>query len=533
MNNGDLQRLFELLVAGDITSEDHAILQQKLKEDAYARAAFRERMDLEAGLRTWASESAPPLTPAEQATNETTLPARRISSMWRYLPAVVVAASILIMARLQPWNHFVAPAKRVAKDGIVNPTVASHLVGSIRQQADCEWVVRPVSTSGRIAIGKMELSNGVVELRFDSGTDVILEGPCTFDITSIDSARLHAGNVCVNVGELSNGFTLQTPEAQIIDEGTEYAVSLDDDSTDVHVFDGSVIWIPTTADAQSPTDSFEDRVEAGEAMSYPHSDPTKPKRIPLGKRQFVRRLEEQLREQSEGSLVVYDGFENLAQRVRRGRSGFGWSDGWQPSGRGRGKIGEIVDCSEEVVFGFDRSQRRLMLLERGLDIRRNFAQPLSLVTGESIYVSALISRQPISSEPDGSSLQISLEPDLPGRGRRLHQIISFGVATDGFPFIGSGNTVTKTATKVAVGETVFCVLKLAVTDEETNPALRIYRSGEVIDDIEPSAWTVTGQAGSTNYQPASLRITTGDNASCQIDELKIATSWQAARLEDG
>lgn len=540
MKDEDLQRMLESLVTGDITHDDLATLQQTLKNDANARAVFRERMDLEASLRAWAAEPAPTLTDSVgQAASlssrlkacPTSISDPKRNSVSRYFPVLAVAA-LLLIAGLQVWNHFAnanpqqlageRPAERIA-----NPITATLLVGGIREKEGCQWSVRPVSTAGRFAVGKLELDKGVAELSFDSGTDVTLEGPCKIDVTSIDTARLVAGNVCVHVSELSGGFTLETPESQIIDEGTEYAVSLNEKSTEVHVFDGSVIWIPTSIKADVNDQAIEDRIEAGEAKSYLRSDPTKPKRIPFGQRQFVRELEDRVQEQADGNLLAYDGFENLAGRVRRGRSGFGWSDGWQPSGRGRGKIGEIIDCGADVVFGLDRSQRRLMSLEQGTDIRRSFDQPLDLVNGGNIYIAVLIEQQPSSIEGDGSSLQISLEPDLPGRGRRLHQIVSFGVGTDGFPFIGSGGAVTKTATKTVADETVLCVLKLAATRAETSPSLRFYRSGEVIDASEPSAWTVTGRSGSTTYSPAALRIIAGENASWSIDELKIGTTWDS------
>lgn len=530
MKDEELQRLFDSLIAGDITAEDHATLQQTLKDAPGARAAFRERMDLEAGLRTWASEPTTSLAggsrePAGHAAQ------RSVAMRW-YYPVLAIAAGLLLIVGVQVWSPFAdATPKQLAEDGgsarMVNPSDATRLVGIIREQEGCQWSVRPVSTAGRFAVGKLELAKGIAELSFDSGTDVTLAGPCEIDIASIDVARLLAGNVCVNVSELSGGFTLETPESQIIDEGTEYAVSLGEESTEVHVFDGSVIWIPTTTETKVDDQAFEDRIEAGEAKSYLRSDPTKPKRVPFGQRQFVRRIDDRMQEQASGSLLAYDGFENLAGRVRRGRSGFGWLDGWQPSGRGRGKIGEIIDCSDGVVFGVDRSQRRMMVLEQGTDIRRSFDQPLELLTGASIYISVLIERQPSSAEGDGSSLQISVEPDLPGRGRRLHQIVSFGITTDGFPFIGSGGAITKTATRLVAGETVLCVLKLATNGNKTSPFVRFYRPGEVIDTSEPSTWTVTGQSGSTTYPPAALRIIAGENAAWQIDELKIGATWNS------
>ena len=58
MNDAELRKLFTDCVSGDISPEQHALLQEVLKGDSQARAAFREFMDLEAGLRTWATEDA-------------------------------------------------------------------------------------------------------------------------------------------------------------------------------------------------------------------------------------------------------------------------------------------------------------------------------------------------------------------------------------------------------------------------------------------------------------------------------------------
>ncbi len=57
MNRETLHALMAALINGDISPEDHERLQRILKNDAEARAIFRERMDLEASLRTWALES--------------------------------------------------------------------------------------------------------------------------------------------------------------------------------------------------------------------------------------------------------------------------------------------------------------------------------------------------------------------------------------------------------------------------------------------------------------------------------------------
>lgn len=535
MNNEHFQKLLNELIAGDIRQADHALLQQELKENKASREAFRERIDLESALRSWATEPVPHSPANLQSVQETTGNDARQSR--RKQSAVIfsgIAFVVCMLIGLLIWNQLATPPNgEVVKEQNpqqpgAEPLAIIRTVGRIRQQPDCQWSVEPVTNSGRFPLGKLALLQGVAELRLDSGTDLVLEGPCELDVLAPDAARLLAGNVFVNVTELSSGFTLDTPESQILDEGTEYAVSLTRDATEVHVFDGSVIWIPSS---QGKTPDFEDRIEAGEAKSYSRTEPTKIRRLPFGKRQFVRRLEQQIREQAGDGLIAFDGFENLAGRVRRDRSGFGWNGGWQTGSRGRGLLAEIVDINKEpdnIDSAWPRSGQRQILLKPGCDIRRDLEQPLSLQPGGTYYISFLLQRGPNQPVDEGQSLQVSLEPDLPGRGRRLHRTVSCGVTTDGFPFINSGNTIRETATRVIADQPVFCVLKLSVNEIGTHPALRVYRLQENIDNHEPDSWTVIGNPGHTVHSPNSLRITVGTQAVWLVDELRIATTWQAA-----
>ena len=59
MTPEDLAHQLASLISGEIAESDHEQLQSLLKSDPAARAALRERMDLEAGLRTWAAENVP------------------------------------------------------------------------------------------------------------------------------------------------------------------------------------------------------------------------------------------------------------------------------------------------------------------------------------------------------------------------------------------------------------------------------------------------------------------------------------------
>lgn len=88
--------------------------------------------------------------------------------------------------------------------------------------------------------GPLELKKGSVELRYDEGVVVLIEGPAVFEI---DRSRifLDYGRLFSSVSELGLGFTVKTPTSQFVDMGTEFAVQADiDGSSELHVMKGNV-----------------------------------------------------------------------------------------------------------------------------------------------------------------------------------------------------------------------------------------------------------------------------------------------------
>ncbi len=543
MNDEQLMPLLESFIHGDISAEDHERLHVCLESNASARAVFREMMDLEAGLRVWALEDPAatglagdePLQSAEfcetrnyarQRVDGSTDNSANQSALWRRQlhrrrhQLAIAVATLAIVAIVGFWLWPSEDSNRIAdkeSTEVTNQEVVQ-TIGSVRQQ-DCDWDSKVPVHGSHFSVGIYALTRGVAAFKFDSGTEVILQAPCEFTVESGNSARLESGNVFVNVTELSNGFTLLTPEAEIIDEGTEYAVSLDDESAEVHVFDGAVLWVPNVDNA-----AFEDRIEAGEAKSYSRAEPTKSRRIPFGQRQFVRRLEAEVQEQAGGSLIAYDGFENLAGLLRRGRSGFGWSAGWQSAGRGRGKLGSVIDAPPDEVFGIQRSGRRLLEISDGDDIRRTLADSVEPPAG-GLFISVIVQRQP-SVVIEERSLQLSLETE-DGRGRRQHRVAtSFGVTSEGFPFINNGSGISKTALPIDDAATCLCVFKLSRTSMGVISQLRVFQLNEAVDADEPTVWTVASESV-TAFTLDSVRLRVGRSGKWRIDELKVGSTWRS------
>lgn len=532
MDYDQLLILIDLMVRGDISEEDRQELQAVLKKDASARQVFRDRMDLEVGLRTLILEQ-----PEKQPRNLTGVgesaclkPERTNTKVAVILYSAVclavclmVVAVILILDRWtddkanQIVNQNQETQKQEHESNEDSKSLNENVLGSVLVQADSRWSNEQAAVSNELTTGPLKLESGVAEIQFDSGTHVIMEAPCELVVTSHDSAKLVRGNVFVNVTELSNGFVLETKDAKILDEGTEFAVSLKEDQTEVHVFDGSVVWSPNDS---SDSASEEELIEAGMAVVFEGQNRATVKRIPFGQRQFVRRLEFQVKQQGGDALKIYDGFENLAGRIRRGRSGIGWDGGWKPAGRGRRSPGEVVDCPNDSPFGFQRHDRRELKLTNG-NIRRLFKESIDLKTSSTMYVSFLLT---VTDEIGNWSARMSLEADGIPRRRGGLNAISFGFSRKGFPFLNSGRSVNETASVMSKG-IYFCVVKVSKMDKETDIRFRIYPLIEEIDSAEPSTWTVGIRNKMHLETIKSIRLVS--EGSWMIDELKIGRTWEA------
>lgn len=516
-----LQQINEL-INGTISETEHRELQARLKLDAAARAVFRERIDIEAGLRTWAADG---LIDEQLAANQTR-PKERSKQSWSRWKITLLAAAASILAisfwrTQQPGPAQPEVAEQPRQTDPQESTRSATLLGRFVQQADCVWVQAPALQEDRFSPGMIKLTSGAAELRFDSGTNVILEGPCELVVGTVDSVELLAGTVFVDVTEISNGFLLETPEAQIIDDGTQYAVSLDSQATEVHVFEGSVIW--TSAESDS---GLEDRIPSGEARRYLRGDPGRSRHIPFGQRQFVKRIEDSVRDEGGGDLLAYDGFENLAGQLRRGRSGFGWASGWESVGRGRGPLAEVTDAPNDVVFGNDRSGRRLLSLRGGDDLRRSFEHPIELNPGRSIFLSLLICRQPSTAEED-TELQIVLEPESASRRYQRRHSVSFGVNSKGEPFLNNAGTIREMAMQLTEGDTCLFVFKYVSDHQASSASLRIYSPGSVVEVNEPTVWMAANSPSPPPANITAIRFSVAQSRDWLVDELKVGDSWSS------
>lgn len=105
-----------------------------------------------------------------------------------------------------------------------------------------EWQDRQLYESGHVFEQKtFHLTAGYVELKNKDGVHFILEGPAELDVLGNNDFFLKKGKILANVPSEEIGFTVRTPKTTILDKGTEFGVSVEENGdTEVHVLEGKV-----------------------------------------------------------------------------------------------------------------------------------------------------------------------------------------------------------------------------------------------------------------------------------------------------
>ena len=96
--------------------------------------------------------------------------------------------------------------------------------------------------------GMVDIRSGLLEITHDSGTRLLLEGPAAYEVTGPNAGRLVHGKLVAEVPPGAEGFTVDCPDGQVVDYGTEFAIEADPEkgTMEVGVFRGEVKVKPNT-----------------------------------------------------------------------------------------------------------------------------------------------------------------------------------------------------------------------------------------------------------------------------------------------
>jgi len=118
---------------------------------------------------------------------------------------------------------------------------SSHDIAWLVNAQNCQWESN-TAPDGEFTPGRvLALQSGLAEIRFQSGAQVLLQGPATLELLSANSAKLTKGKLSAQVPPAARGFQIHAPNGKVVDLGTEFGISVEDDGqAQVVVFQGQV-----------------------------------------------------------------------------------------------------------------------------------------------------------------------------------------------------------------------------------------------------------------------------------------------------
>ena len=264
MTDDERNELDELLFdhqeqANGLTGSQQARLNELLRSDPEARRQFARTQLLDAALHLQESSG---LT-ADIV--EFPAPAAKSKPVARPYAWIGAAAAVVFLLGLGLGSLL----KRATSDSFANSTEepTDDGVAFLARALDVEWTGDHTPVAGEpISPGRLQFSSGVVQLKFYSGAHLIVEGPADLDLVSSNEAYCRKGKLRARVPEVARGFTVQSPQFELVDLGTEFGIDVSDRGTsEVQVFDGEVeIYAP---DGRRSPESLQ-RLLGGSGLSW-------------------------------------------------------------------------------------------------------------------------------------------------------------------------------------------------------------------------------------------------------------------------
>jgi hypothetical protein len=277
----ELSALLNTLADGVLSEAEERRLREIIDRGEPARRVFREFAALHTVLHwDYSTLLAPPqplLARAEERRSGPWPPIRRLAA---FLSAAAVAGTAMMAA----WTWIATP---------VVPRGAAANGGPLAKVTQARFVLpaegeRPLTVGQFLEAGRIRIGGGAVELTLRNGVVVVFEGPGELDLFGELASTLHDGNVVVRMPAGKNGFVVRTPATDVLDLGTEFAVSIGPgNTTDVQVYDGAVITSPSR---RQETIRAPRRLVAGEAVRFPSEPNLEPAAMAYRPERFVRKL---------------------------------------------------------------------------------------------------------------------------------------------------------------------------------------------------------------------------------------------------
>lgn len=236
--SNELRELIDAACDDQLTPESAARLEQFLLGDPAARQYYLRCLSAQALLERFDAAGFDGETESESGSR--TLPANIFAPLTR-----AAQATYRFFAQPTPLSMSVALLAVVSMLGVLALIAAPYYQGQVAttpsNHADVEFVAEITGmTNARWADARGEgetathlqagqelrLESGLVEIQFDRGAVVVLQGPAQCRLTGENGLRLHVGSLAARVPKQAVGFLVGTEAATFTDLGTQFLVAV-------------------------------------------------------------------------------------------------------------------------------------------------------------------------------------------------------------------------------------------------------------------------------------------------------------------
>lgn len=253
MNVETMQQIDALLEgeAGSLTVESFSELQETLRSDSKALTYYCEQAEVHGRLawelgvpeNQYASVNLP-----KAGTSEETKTSHLFSSpaLWGGV-AACLALTLFLVLRHQGEHASDLLASETTDTAGISSINENSSVARITNSLDAVWLGAYRSNGTWLTPGTLELQSGSAEIIFDSGAEIILQGPAELKLITPYHADLVIGKATVKIPSQAAGFKLDTPSSSFSDQNSSFGIVVaSDQSTEIHVIQGLVEATPKT-----------------------------------------------------------------------------------------------------------------------------------------------------------------------------------------------------------------------------------------------------------------------------------------------
>lgn len=234
-NENELNELLAAFIDDELTAEQQRRLAKLVQNDPDARARYLDHCRMHAALAWEHGVLGGMSFPTEETpTPDNVASVPFVAGIGK--PLAIAAGIALVVGLI--WQAAMPAVRR-------NAWLSRTAIGSVERSAGGQLAVDKLSLNlapgDALRTGDYSLKGGLINLRFENGVEVVVEAPARFRVESSKRFVLRTGRLSANVPPAGKGFTVQTPNAEVIDHGTEFGVEVTAGiGSEIHVFKGEV-----------------------------------------------------------------------------------------------------------------------------------------------------------------------------------------------------------------------------------------------------------------------------------------------------